>query len=668
MPALQAQRSPVIPQPLHYSEKGGHFLLDRTTTIFANSDVINEARILARLIRTATGYPVKIRAAGTTPTKKGIHLLTEKGFRPATKGAYRLEVAERTITARAADATGVFYAIQSLRQLLDVAIESPVAVKKANWPVPAVLIEDAPRFQWRGYMQDVSRTFYSVEVIKKYLDLMALYKMNTFHFHLTDDQGWRVEIKKYPELTSKKTTVFGESSRQPDYRNGYYTQEQIKDIVAYASARHITVVPEIDVPGHCWPIVITHPELATNTNLHPDYVISFMDSYHYWGFQYTPNPLDPTKEAVYGFLDDVFTELAQLFPGKYIHFGGDEVRHEFWEKPAAIREFMKEQNMNSVTDLQNYFVSRVSKIIEEKGKTPIGWNDILAHKAEKLPKNTVIMSWIGSEAVREAARYGFPVIATPAGPLYFDISQDDVNDGTMVDWNYGGGDGKNGKGNTLRKVYAYDPGAGLTPSQQQLLLGVQANMWTAVPQEVKDMNVQNFPRLLAVAEIGWTMPGRKNYEDFLGRLDRHYPRLDRLKVDYFKKGGYIVNTWTPSGLSTDFKTRSWDVTDQVYASGSAQAGFLYTSGSSFLKVKNVKLLENGRPVAEDLHESLADKFRGTPFKKNMFFYILELKTYRPEARYELQAEIAGMESTDSYGNITFSLSPYRPFSAVPTDK
>ena len=649
----------IIPKPVSLTAGEGFFNLTKNTKIYSNKNSLPIASFFNALTKQSTGYNLSIATNGVNDVKNGIHLIIDKNFTDTISGAYTLEITTNTIVAKASDNIGLFYAVQSIRQLLPASFESSALVK-GKWQIPVLTIQDAPRFQWRGYMKDVSRTFYSVDVIKKYLDVMALYKLNVFHFHLTDDQGWRIEIKKHPELTSTKATIFGETSKQPKERSGFHTQAQIKDIVHYASERFITIVPEIDVPGHCWPMVITNPNLGTNKTLKPDYVVSFMDSYAQWGFQYTPNPLDPTKEEVYTFLADIFKEVATLFPGKYIHFGGDEVRHEFWEKSPTIQTFMKEKGMTTVTQLQSYFVTRVSKIITDNGKNPIGWNDILAD-ASTLPKSTAIMSWIGSSAVKDAAKYGFFVIATPTSPLYFDISQDNVNDGTMVDWNYGGGDGKNGGGNTLKKVYAYDPDRGLTAQEKKYVLGIQANMWPAVAQEVKDINVQNFPRLLAVSEIAWTYPENKNYESFLTRLSNHYPRLDIMGIDYFKKGGYIINTWNPVQISTDFRTLKWDVTANIYANGRAQAGFLFTSGNSFLKVKNVKLLENGVEIATDNHESIADKFRGTPFKKNMFFYILEVGKYNPKAKYTLQADVAGSSGTDSKGNITFNLSPYKPF-------
>ena len=263
---------------------------------------------------------------------------------------------------------GLFYGAQTLTQLMPPEVVGKEKLE-GDITVPSLQINDKPRFQWRGYMKDVSRTFYSVDVLKKYIDIMSLYKMNTLHLHLTDDQGWRVEIKKYPRLTSEKATHYPVQFGQPEGRSGFYTQEELKDLVAYAAARHVQIVPEIDVPGHCWPVLINYPELAVNDSFYPDYVMPFCETYHVWGHQFTPNTLDPSNEKVYQFLDDVFTEIAAIFPSEYIHFGGDEVRHILWEKNEHIQNFMKEKGMKNVMELQIYFVTRVSAIIAGKGKS-----------------------------------------------------------------------------------------------------------------------------------------------------------------------------------------------------------------------------------------------------------------------------------------------------------
>ena len=385
----------------------------------------------------------------------------------------------------------------------------------------------------------------------------------------------------------------------------------------------------------------------------------FCATYHVWGHQFTPNTLDPTSEKVYQFLDDVFTELVEIFPSEYIHFGGDEVVHSVWQNEPRIKQFMADKGMKRVEELQSYFVSRVSKIIRSKGKQPIGWNDILSD-AKNLPKGTNIMSWIGSSAVKNAAQYGFPTIATPSSHLYFDIRQGSPDDGLLADLAYP-------YAISLQKVYEYDPASGLTEQEQKCLLGVQANMWPAVPQEVKDINVQNFPRLLALAEIAWA-DSKKDFQDFEKRLAPQYNRLDALKIDYYRPGGHIIATWEPKDVKTnDYVVWEWEVTPKVYANGRIMAGLFYTKGKNKLNIKKMQLLENGKVIAEDTHRGFADETRATSKPKN-YLYFLDVKDYKPQARYTLRAEVSGYAGTDSYGNVIFSLAPYQDFSAVEADK
>lgn len=651
----QTQVSPqIIPTPNLQTAKDGKFLLNSQTSIIYNNKLAaNKANFLAMQLKKVTGYNIPVSFSASI--KKNSLFISLSQQKNKAKEAYHLSVNTNNIIVNATDTSGIFNASQSLLQLLPAEILGDKKISRANWPIASVFIEDSPRFSWRGYMFDVSRTFYSVNVLKKYMDVMALYKLNVLHLHLTDDQGWRIEIKSHPELTSKKTTTFVGKQEQPAERSGFYTQAQIKDLVRYANQRNITIVPEIDVPGHAWPIIITNPQLGVNKKTTPDYVFPFVDSWAYWGFQFTPNPLDPSKEEVYSFLTDVFNEVADLFPSPYIHFGGDEVVHRLWENEPHIKAFMNQKGYTKIAELQSYFVGRVAEIIRKKGKKPIGWNDIL-DGADNLTKETAIMSWLGSKAVKNAASKGFYTVATPTDPLYFDITQNDRNDGTPSDLAYG-------NINSIDKILAYNPTAGLTQDEEKYVLGVQANMWTALPQEVKDVNVQNFPRLLALAEIGWNKSVKKDNAAFNKKLDEHYKKLAALKIDYFKNGGYIVGTWDEKNTSSEFKTLSWDVTQKVYTNGRIMAGFFFTSGDSFLKVKNVKLLENGNPVNTDSHESLADKFRGT-HKTKEFLYYLEIKNYKPKAKYTLTAEVANQKPGSSTGNVTFNLSPYQPFTVT----
>lgn len=639
--AQENQTIHIIPEPQKIDYHKGNFTIKNNTSIFIDGfnkeDLEYSISILRESLNLKGGLPVSSKNSSIFLVRDKSNLMKDE--------SYSLNIDSSGIKIIASSISGILYGCQSLRQII------PLSLKKGDLRsvnLPFLKISDYPRFKWRGYMKDVSRTFYSVDFIKKYLDVMSLYKLNTFHFHLTDDQGWRIEIKKYPKLTSDKTTVFPEEFNQPRKRSGYYTQDDIKELVAYAKQRNITIVPEIDVPGHCWPIILARPDLGSNNNTNPQYVFPFLESWKHWGHQFTPNPLDPTNEQVYSFLDDVFSEISLLFPGDYIHFGGDEVVHKLWEKETHIKRFMDNNNMSKVEELQSYFVNKVVDIITKKGKKPLGWNDILAD-VNNLSKNTAIMSWLGSDAVEKAVNNNLYAVATPTSPLYFDITQQSRDDGTMSDLNYGAI-------NSLERVYQYNPTEGIAEDKIKYVLGVQANMWPAVPQETNDVNVQNFPRLLALSEIAWTNLENKDFNKFDHKLDYHYPRLDALGIEYFKDGGYIVGKWNPNILSSDTSIIDIDVTKHTIGNGRISVGFFYTKGNDFLEIKSVELLKNGKVVAEDSHISIADKFRGIPYKKNMFLYNFTLPVYDKKSSYKIRAKVSGKEGKDSFGNITYNLS------------
>ncbi|WP_407517767.1 beta-N-acetylhexosaminidase [Elizabethkingia anophelis] len=646
-----SQEISVIPKPQQILKKTGNFVIDQNTGIQLKGASEKDVQLFLNQLRKVSGYALPVKSGQENSI---IFQLDTKLGLPNQDG-YTLDVSDKNIVVKAKNGNGLFYATQTLRQLLPVSVESSDKKENKHWTIPALAITDYPRYDWRGYMKDVSRTFYSVDVVKKYLDLMALYKMNTFHWHLTDDQGWRIEIKKYPKLTSEQTTVFHRTENQPTERSGFYTQEQIKEVVAYARERKITIVPEIDVPGHSWPTILAYPQLGVNKNSYPYFVFPFVSSWGYWGNQFTPNTLDPSKEEVYTFLQNVFTEIVALFPGEYIHFGGDEVRHVLWEKEPHIQEFMKIHQIGNVKQLQSYFVQRVSGIIKRLGRKPIGWNDVLADD-KGLPKETAIMSWLGEDAIKEAASHGFKAVATPYSHVYLDITQADRNDGTPSDLAYS-------NINSIDRIYTYDPSAGLTKEEEKFVLGIQGNLWSALTQETKDMNVHVFPRLLAIAETGWTLPANKNFEDFKKRLLTGEKRLDELKVDYYKTGGYISGKWTQNDIKEEFADLSFDVTSKIYANGRIAIGFFYTSGKNFLEIDGAQLLEDGKVISEDLHHALADIFRGTN-KIKPFYYNFKIDQYNPKAKYMIKAKVRGAGGTDSNGNFTFNLSPYKPFTAV----
>jgi hexosaminidase len=424
---------------------------------------------------------------------------------------YQLSITPDYITILGSE-RGLFYGIQSLSQLL------PAKVEK-SLEIPAVTINDQPRFAYRGMHLDVSRHFSPVEFVKKYIDLMAMYKFNTFHWHLTDDQGWRIEIKKYPKLTeigSKRPESVKGRNLTPYIGDGvpvegFYTQEQIKDVVAYAKARYITVIPEIELPGHSSAALTAYPELGCKT----DYKYKVQTTWGIFKEVYCPT------EQTFKFLEDVISEVVDLFPDSpYIHIGGDEVLKDFWKESPFVQELKQRENLKDEHEVQSYFVRRMEKFINSKGKKIIGWDEILEGG---VAPNATIMSWRGEKGGIEAARAKHDVIMTPNTYVYFDYGQGDpayepLNIGSYI---------------PLSKVYGWDPvPKELTDDEKKFILGGQANIWTEYLPTPASVEYMAFPRMLALSEVLWTQPENKNYGDFLRRLPTQLARLDKLNVNY----------------------------------------------------------------------------------------------------------------------------------------
>jgi hexosaminidase len=393
------------------------------------------------------------------------------------------------------------------------------AEEKRSISVPIVTLKDAPRFPYRGMHLDVSRHFMPVEFVKKYIDLMAQYKFNYFHWHLTDDQGWRIEIKKYPKLTEIGSTR--PESQLGAYTktfhgdgvpvSGFYTQEQIKDVVAYAKARYITVIPEIEMPGHSSAALAAYPELSCKP----------AQSYHVqmtWGIfkeVYCPT------ETTFNFLEDVVSEVIDLFPNSpYIHIGGDEVLKDMWKDSPEVASLMEREHLKDEHEVQSYFVRRIEKFINSKGKRIIGWDEILEGG---LAPNAVVMSWRGSKGAIQAAQAGHDVIMSPNDYAYFDYRQGDaktepIGQSTFL---------------PLEKVYSFDPiPKELSSDEAKHVLGGQGNVWTEYMKTPEQVEYMVFPRMLAMAEDLWSTPENKNYTDFRRRLDAQFPRLDKQGVKY----------------------------------------------------------------------------------------------------------------------------------------
>ena len=502
----------IIPKPQTVKNSEGSFTFDEKTKIIATDDAGRRiAAILNNLL--FENYGFKLLVTGKPQKGNAIVLITAvptTGVIPNPE-RYSLQIEPKFVRVAGGE-RGLFYGIQSLMQLL------PVEFKKRAL-VPAAQISDQPRFSYRGMHLDVGRHFMPVEFVKKYIYLMSQYKFNYFHWHLTEDQGWRIEIKEYPKLTeigSKRAETVKDKNLQPYIgdgvpHEGFYTQDQIREVVAYAKARYITVVPEIEMPGHSSAALAAYPELGCKQ----DYNYKVQTTWGIFKEVYCPT------EKTFQFLEDVLSEVIDLFPDSpYVHIGGDEVLKDFWKDSPEVKELMARENLKDEHEVQSYFIRRMEKFINSKGKKIIGWDEILEGG---LAPNATVMSWRGVKGGIEAARSHHDVIMTPTDFAYFDYGQGDpayepVNIGNYL---------------TLEKVYSFDPvPKELSPEEAKFIIGGQGNVWTeymATPEKVEYMT---FPRMLALAEDVWSTPENKNFPDFSKRLAAQFPLLDKQNVNY----------------------------------------------------------------------------------------------------------------------------------------
>ncbi len=512
----------IIPRPVEVEVQDGFFLLDGSVAFVlqdSSSRLRRAAEIFSAGVSASSSFrwvpEVRDSVAGTAV----VVLLSSDTVRYGREG-YSLVVTPRRITLEAAAPAGAFYAMQSLRQLFPPQLEDSTFVADA-WKIPCVRIFDKPRFPWRGEMIDVSRHFMPLWFLKKNIDYLARYKMNIFHWHLTDDQGWRLEVKRYPKLTEigawrvdhEGMPWHRRPPQQPGEKatyGGYYTQEQVKELVKYAADRFVTIVPEIDMPGHSQALVAAYPELACDPG--PHYVAT--------GGRVSGNTLCPAREETYRFIENVLAEVLPLFPGPWFHVGGDECNKSCWEKNPECQALMRREGMKDVEELQSYFIRRVEEIVNRQGKRLIGWDEILQGG---LAPNAAVMSWRGMQGGIRAARLGHDVVMTPLPYTYLSRKQGDPE--------LEPGDAPYGI--PITKAYSFDPvPSALTPPEARHILGTQACLWTEFVPGPERAEYMLFPRLLAIAEIGWTPQEQRRWEDFLGRLDYNLLRLKNLGVNY----------------------------------------------------------------------------------------------------------------------------------------
>ncbi len=510
----------VIPLPMEITHSPGTFTLTRGTVIQTDKKTRSTGDFLAGILEPATGYRLKVlkrKSSGNSIIKLNI----DKNLNKLGKEGYTLSVATNQITISSIDSAGVFYGCQTLRQLLPYEIFSDSIVSGINWTVACVNIKDSPRFVWRGMMLDVARHFFPKEDVKKFLDYLAMYKMNRFHWHLTEDQGWRIEIKKYPKLTKiggwRKETIIGHLNDKPKKYDGkryggFYSQDDVREIVDYAKKLHINVVPEIEMPGHESAAIAAYPEIGCTKK--PIEVATR------WGIH--PN-LFNVDESTFDFLEDVLTEVMELFPDEYIHVGGDEARKNQWKSNSNVQKRMKELGIKNEHELQSYFITRIEKFLNKHGKRLIGWDEILEGG---LAPNATVMSWRGIKGGIAAAQAGHDVVMSPGTHCYFDHYQ--TKDKKSVPLAIGGY-------TSLEKVYSYEPvPEKISKDKHKHILGAQANVWTEYIPNFETVELRIFPRICALSEVNWSPAKKRNWTDFKKRIKSNRKRLDMKKVNYYK--------------------------------------------------------------------------------------------------------------------------------------
>ncbi len=536
----------IIPEPAHLEAREGAFRIDAGTTVALIDPADPEARRLAEFfavpLRAASGFDLPVTRGASGDVVLGLDpaafgesaSLESTGLDPRAE-RYRLEVSPDGIRLTAPAYAGLFRGIETLRQLMPPAYEdgyrathgqawlvpgtvpATVEARPIDWLVPAVHIDDEPRFRYRGLHLDVGRHFFPVSFIHEYIDLIAQYRLNVFHWHLTEDQGWRIEIRKYPRLTQvgafRKETIlrknFDPYVGDGTPYGGYYTQDQIREIVAYAAERYVTIVPEIEMPGHSVAALAAYPELACTPG---PFEVSTV-----WG---VTDDIYCPSETTFTFLENVLDEVIGLFPGPYVHIGGDEAPKTRWKASEVAQEIIRREGLADENALQSWFVQRIERYLADHGRRLIGWDEILEGG---IPPRATVMSWRGVDGGIEAARAGHDVIMAPTSHMYFDYYQGDPATEPLAIGGFV----------PLEKVYGFEPvPPELGPDEATHVIGTQANLWTEYIASRSHAEYMAFPRALALAEVAWSPAGSRSFDDFTARLPAALDRLGRLGVNY----------------------------------------------------------------------------------------------------------------------------------------
>jgi hexosaminidase len=587
----------IVPAPLSVQKTNGSFILSASTKIQIDLQDKTPTTFLSNFL--SKNLDFRTQKKGLNAKKVNYIRFTDKQTADLPAEGYRLTITPNLITIQAKKA-GMFYALQTLIQLFPIQ-------KQDHAVLPCVKIEDQPRFAYRGLMLDVSRHFFTVAQVKDLLDLMATYKLNIFHWHLTDDQGWRIEIKRYPKLTElgayrvPRKDFYGADAPQTGEKatdGGFYTQEQIKDVVRYAAQRNIQVMPEIDVPGHSMAAIAAYPELSvtkdTATQVNPG--SSFAKWFPSGGFEmYVDNTLNPTDEKVYQFLDQVFGEVASLFPYEYIHIGGDECFKGFWEKDPDVKAFMQKNAINTAHDLQVYFTKRVRKIVQSKHKKAIGWDEI----DDGQPGDGVaIMNRFGEKGALSQTNRKINIVLAPGGNgLYFDYAQ---SKSEMEPINHGGND-------PVWKTYAYQADyTKMTEADKNYILGVQGCIWTEGMNNTRKVNYMILPRMLALAETGWSSIKNKNYDRFAeNAVPIHLARFDQQGINYRVPTAFNYTDTILVGHQFSFDLKPPVLGSKIYYT--LDNRFPEETGHEYTQPITIKLIPNKKTILKTIVISPAGK-------------------------------------------------------------
>jgi hexosaminidase len=608
----------IIPLPQSITPADGTFTFRPDTLIAAGTGAGPEARLFAEQLAPGTGLKLKVDESGTTPSGQSLVTFTlNAAHLELGNEGYDLSITPAKIEINALRPAGLFYACQTLRQLLPPEALAAQHASGVEWKVPCGHIVDVPRFAWRGHLFDVGRHFFTVDEVKRAIDLLALHKANVLHWHLTEDQGWRIEIKRYPKLTEVGAW---RTEKDGSRYGGFYTQEQIKDVVAYATRRHVNVVPEIEMPGHSTAALASYPELGCTGG--PYHVLNR------WGV--IPDVYCAGQELSYQFVYNVLDEVMALFPSQYIHIGGDECPKDRWTSCPKCQARIKAEGLKDEHELQSFFVKRVDKYLTDHGRRLIGWDEILEGG---LAPGAVVQSWRGIKGGIEAANSGHDVVMSPTSHCYLDYSYATT---------------------PLEKSYSYEPiPTELTPENRKHVLGLEGNMWTEwVPNQAR-YDEQVYPRMSALAEVGWSPAEGRNWQDFRARMDQHEKRFDVLGVKFGRgeamttEGAAIIGHWTGQQMKEDAVQLEWDITSQIKAAGKYDTLPWFTHGSAALQIDWMAILENGKEISRDEHIGWSGG------DKRDLNYHLEVKKVTPGAKYTLRLSGKPVGSLDSNGDIYF---------------